>query len=119
VRKFGFGDLLKMIDNTYDYASELLGVKLGKIKAGYEADLVILKYTPFTELNNDNALGHLLFGLFHNFKPKTVFIKGEEVLSNYKVSKDLENKYNKALKVSKQFWSEVLKGENYEFKNKF
>ena len=119
VRKFGFGDLLKMIDNTYDYASELLGVKLGKIKAGYEADLSILKYTPFTEINNDNALGHLLFGLFHNFKPETVFIKGEEVLSNYKVSNDLENKYSKALKVSKQFWSEVLKGENYEFKNKF
>ena len=48
-----------------------------------------------------------------------MFIKGEEVLSNYKVSNDLENKYSKALKVSKQFWSEVLKGENYEFKNKF
>ena len=119
VRKFGFGDLLKIINNTYDYASELLGVKLGKIKAGYEADLSILKYTSFTEINNDNALGHLLFGLFHNFKPETVFIKGEEVLSNYKVSSDLENKYNKALKVSKQFWSEVLEGENYEFKNKF
>ncbi len=119
VRKFGFGDLIKMIDNTYDYASALLGVKLGKIKAGYEADLSILKYTPFTEINNDNALGHLLFGLFHNFKPETVFIKGEKVLSNYNVSNDLENKYNKALTVSKKFWSEVLKGENYDFKNKF
>ena len=119
VRKFGFGDLLTMIDNTYNYASDLLGVKLGKIKPGYEADLSILKYTPFTEINNDNALGHLLFGLFHNFKPETVFIKGEEVLSNYNVSNDLESKYSKALKVSKQFWSEVLKGENYEFKNKF
>ena len=119
VRKFGFGDLIKMIDNTYDYASALLGVKLGKIKAGYEADLSILKYTPFTEINNDNALGHLLFGLFHNFKPETVFIKGEKVLSNYNVSNDLENKYNKALVVSKKFWSEVLKGENYDFKNKF
>ena len=119
VRKFGFGDLIKMIDNTYDYASALLGVKLGKIKAGYEADLSILKYTPFTEINNDNALGHLLFGLFHNFKPETVFIKGEKVLSNYNVSNDLENKYNKALTVSKKFWSEVLKGENYDFKNNF
>ncbi len=119
VRKFGFSDLIKMIDNTYNYASSLLGVKLGKIKAGYEADLIILKYTPFTEINNDNALGHLLFGLFHNFKPKTVFIKGEEVLNNYKVSKDLENKYNKAFSISEKFWSEVLKGKNYEFKNKY
>jgi len=119
VRKFGFGDLIKMIDNTYDYASSLLRVKLGKIEVGYEADLSILEYTPFTEINNDNALGHLLFGLFHNFKPETVFIRGEVVLSKYKVSKDLEHKYSKALKVSKQFWSEVLKGENYEFKNKF
>ncbi len=119
VNKFGFGDLLKMIDNTYNYASELLNVKLGKIKKGYEADLIILDYTPFTELNNDNALGHLLFGLFHNFKPKTVFIKGEEVLTNSEVNENLQKKYHQALQVSQQFWSEILKGENYDFKNKF
>lgn len=105
--KFGYDLLLKVINDTYDFASELFGIKLGKIKSGYKSDLVILPYNEPTPLNKDNVFGHLLFGVFNNFRPKDVFINGDNVLHNYKTKETLQNEYNKASLVAKKLWDKM------------
>ena len=79
------GDVLGMINNAYVYVSESLQIKLGKISQGYKADLLRVKYTPFTKMDNSNAFGHILFGLYPNFKPQDVFIDGKYQVKDYKV----------------------------------
>ena len=44
--RFGYGDLLQLIRNVYDYAGELLGIKLGRVQPGYEADMLLAPYLP-------------------------------------------------------------------------
>ncbi len=119
VTSFGYDDLLKMINNSYEYASSLLDTKLGKIEIGYAADLCVFDYQPFTEINRDNVLSHLLFGLFHNYKPIDVYIGGKLVLDNNDMEPELLEKYNKAKEVSRKLWQDIKKGAAYEFKNKF
>jgi putative selenium metabolism protein SsnA len=108
--KFGYDSLLKVINDTYEFAGELFGIKLGKIKEGYKADLVILPYNEPTPLNNDNIFGHFLFGLFNDFRPKDVYINGDNVLFNYQTNDKLQQEYNKSSQVAQKLWNK-MKGE--------
>ena len=74
---FSFNDLITIINNTYEYASEQLGISLGKIKKGYVSDFLMIPYDEPTPLTKDNIFGHLFFGLFNNFRPKDVYVQGE------------------------------------------
>ncbi len=55
-------DVLGLIVQSHRLASELLGVRLGRLQPGYEADLVLLDGEPRTPLHGDNVFGHLFFG---------------------------------------------------------
>ena len=111
---FGFGDLIQMIQDTYHYAGEMLGVKLGKIQSGYASDFLVMPYTPPTPLHKDNMFGHLFFGMFHAFVPKDVLVAGSYVVKNYEVSKKLEQKYKEAQAVAKTLWENIKKENEYE-----
>jgi len=105
---FGLSDLIDMIENTYDYAGDLLGVKLGKLEPGYEADLLMLPYEPPTFMNGDNTFGHLFFGLFNSFKPKNVFVAGQLVVRNYEVTnKLLKSDYHGAKEIADRLWDNI------------
>ncbi|MFH5881810.1 amidohydrolase family protein [Liberiplasma polymorphum] len=106
---FGLDDLLEIIKSTYQYASECFNVSLGKIQKDYQADLLLIPYNPPTPLNASNAFGHLFFGLFNSFKPKHVFVDGDYVLKNYKVSETLETQYNKASHFAEILWKNIEK----------
>ncbi|MFU8785857.1 MAG: amidohydrolase family protein [Candidatus Izemoplasmataceae bacterium] len=106
---FGLDDLLEIIKSTYQYASECFNVSLGKIQKDYQADLLLIPYNPPTPLNASNAFGHLFFGLFNSFKPKHVFVDGDYVLKNYKVSETLETQYNKATHFAEILWKNIEK----------
>jgi cytosine/adenosine deaminase-related metal-dependent hydrolase len=106
---FGLNDLLEIIKSTYQYASECFNVSLGKIQKDYQADLLLIPYNPPTPLNASNAFGHLFFGLFNSFKPKHVFVGGDYVLKNYKVSETLETQYNKATHFAEILWKNIEK----------
>jgi len=56
-----------------EIASKLFGRKIGRIKAGYAADLAIFEYDPRTDLGPQNVVGHLLFGMK---KPSDVMSEG-------------------------------------------
>lgn len=104
---FGYDDLNDCIIHTYAYASKILGCQLGRIKEGYEADLLLLPYTPPTPLGGQNALGHMLFGIFSDFKPSDVWCEGKQILSAYKLSESVLNLYQNAQTVSQKVWSRI------------
>ena len=107
--EFNFGDLLEIINNTYIYASDILGTKLGKIEEGYASDLLIVPYNNPTPLNNENIFGHLFFGLFNDFKPSDVFVNGSHILDNYMISSKLKGIYNNSNKYAQKLWMKIQK----------
>lgn len=108
-KELGLGDVLKMIKCSYEYASKRLGIKLGEFKPGYKADLLRIKYTPFTKMDNSNAFGHVFYGLYPNFKPSDVYIDGEEVVRDYKLTnKKLITDLSESKKYSQKLWNKVV-----------
>ncbi|MFP4077719.1 MAG: amidohydrolase family protein [Candidatus Izemoplasmataceae bacterium] len=106
---FGFDDLKKVIHDTYAYAGRRLGIKLGRFKEGYKADLLMHPYTPPTPMDAENALGHLVFGLFASFKPSDVFIDGDQKVKNYKVDPFLHEIYRMSKKPAQTLWHTTFK----------
>ena len=106
---FGLDELKKMIHDSYDFVNHTLGIKIGKIEKGYEADLLMIPYIPPTPMNTDNALGHLFFGLFHSFKPKNVYVSGRNVVKDYQIEDKLEDTYKDASKVAQKLWDRINK----------
>jgi cytosine/adenosine deaminase-related metal-dependent hydrolase len=113
-KTFTHQDLLDMIRDTYQYASLTLNTKLGKIEKGYEADILMIPYINPTPISKDNMFGHLFYGLYHGFKPKHVFVKGNYVLKNYEVKPSLINQYKKAIHFSTELWQTLSKEEKNE-----
>ena len=108
----GVGEVKTMIRNAYDYVGRRLGVKLGEFKSGYEADFMRVKYIPFTKMDESNALGHIIFGLFPNFKPSDVYTYGKKRVKDYKiVCKSLVNQVIEARKYADELWTKVKGGK--------
>jgi cytosine/adenosine deaminase-related metal-dependent hydrolase len=106
---FQLSNLLKMIHDTYTYANSMLETKLGEFKQGYQADLLMIPYIPPTEASEENAFGHLFFGMFNAFQPKHVWIKGDIKIKNYQIKTSLENKIKQAQQASKRLWDILSK----------
>jgi cytosine/adenosine deaminase-related metal-dependent hydrolase len=103
----GFDELLKYINDSYDYFGRQMGIKIGKIKNGYVSDFVLVPYLNPTEMDENNAFGHIFFGLFDNFKPSCVIVKGKTLIENYKSIFDEETLYKKAHMASKALWERL------------
>lgn len=102
------GDILTMINNSFEYCSNLFNIKLGRIKKGYEADFSILNYVPFTPMNKDNVFGHIFFGLYPNYNPREVYRGGQCIFKNGKsLTTKAERDYAKALEISSSLWNEL------------
>jgi putative selenium metabolism protein SsnA len=106
---FTFDDLKDVIENTYQYASRQLGVSLGRMDQGYQADFLLLDYQEPTPLNKDTIFGHLFFGLFHDFQPTDVFIGGNHILSNHEFSFDIQPIYQEATAQANKLWQSIEK----------
>jgi len=62
-----FGRPLAMIGESARFASKSLGVKLGLLEPGAEADLVLTQYVPATPLSTDNLAGHMIYAMGPEF----------------------------------------------------
>lgn len=51
-----------LFDNNRDIAGDFLGARVGILKAGAAADVIVMDYTAPTRLDATNINGHLLFG---------------------------------------------------------
>lgn len=102
-------DLIDIINNSYEYASRMLGVKLGRIAPGYEADFSSLLYTPFSKIDSNNAFEHIYFGLYSRYSPNSVFVGGQCLIKN---GKPLESKMirelEKAKDASMSLWKRLV-----------
>ena len=104
----GLGEVLQMINNSYDYVSNMLGIKLGRLEKGYEADFMMLPYQPFTKMDASNVFGHMFYGVYPALKPNEVYASGKLLLHNRNiVSKKVNKLFNEASQVSEELWRRV------------
>ena len=104
----GVGDIRQMIRNAYEYVGKRLHIQIGEFRKGYEADFMRVHYTPFTRMDESNAMCHIVFGLFPNFKPKDVYTYGQKRVKDYKIAgKSLEKQVLEARKYADELWTKV------------
>lgn len=85
---FGYGMLQGCVNNAFDYAGRLLGVGLGRLRAGYAADFALADYHPTTPINAENALGHVLDGVWNSYRPRSLWCAGVPKMRDYQVLLD-------------------------------
>ena len=102
------GDIVNMINNAYEYVSKRLNIKLGKIKNGYQSDFMLVNYSPFTKMDEENAFGHIFYGLFPSFKPSDVYVRGVQEVKDFKVqNKALIKEFQECKKHADKLWALV------------
>ena len=104
---FTLEDLRDVIDNGYDYVSKMLKIKLGRIKKGYKADMIITAYNAPTNINKENALAHVVYGVFDNFHPREVYCDGNCLMKNYNTSQEIKDMYSHARQEADKLWKRV------------
>jgi putative selenium metabolism protein SsnA len=107
---FTLEDLKRILDNGYNCAGKLLGIKLGRIKRGYRADMIAVPYMSPTAINKENVLSHLIFGVFDNFHPREVWCEGECLMKNYEITKNVQGLYDEAREEGRKVWERIMKG---------
>lgn len=97
---------LMLSENAYA-ASGYLGVKLGLIAKGYEADFAVYDYSPPTPVSETNFNSHIFYGL-RSILPKSVFARGEKIVDDYKMTKVNEEEiYEKSRRAAKALWDRM------------
>jgi len=93
------------IVNNRDLVETLFdGLKIGKIANGYIADLILVDYQPFTELNKNNLPWHIVFG-FRDGMVTTTIVNGKVIMRNRKLTLlDEKEILKEAKKVSTSVW---------------
>jgi cytosine/adenosine deaminase-related metal-dependent hydrolase len=114
---FSLDDLRTIINNTYEYANEILTTNLGYIKEGAEADLVIVDFNPYTPVTKENVFGHVFFGVFPSFKPEKVIAGGKILIEDYKTKENYQDRFSLAKEESDRLWKIIGKeGKDVRFK---
>lgn len=106
--RFSIEDLVQIIKNGYEFIGSNLNIKLGRIEADYKADFIIVPYNPPTPISKDNILGHVVFGIFDNFKPKQVWISGKQLIKDYEPTFEVENTLEEAREEAAKVWNRLI-----------
>lgn len=105
------GHIITFINNAYEYVGHRLDIKIGRIKPGYVADMMLVEYQPFTPVDASNIFGHIFYGLFPAFKPKDVYCDGKQLLKDYQLTnQNINEVLLESQEISKKLWN-VLKEE--------
>ncbi len=108
-KALGF-DLARKIffENNYAITKRLFGVEVGRIRPGYQADLILVDYLPPTPLDEGNFMGHLLFGLAGNPQVLTVTVDGRVIMQDRRIlGVDEEIVYREAREVTEGLWKRI------------
>lgn len=93
-----------LVHTNAEVASEMFGVKLGKIKPGAGADLVLIDYFPPTPITAENLAGHLFFGLL-DAPVNTTIVNGKILMHNKNFTTlDEERISAKAQELARRLW---------------
>jgi cytosine/adenosine deaminase-related metal-dependent hydrolase len=105
-QKMNGNSVIKMaVDNNSRLVSHFFkGDSIGKIEVGAKADLVLVDYSPITELNSDNIAWHIIFG-FRDSMVTDTMVNGNWLMNDRKLCNLDEEKISAhALSLSKEVW---------------
>jgi putative selenium metabolism protein SsnA len=91
--------------NNADLTSHFfMDQSIGRIKPGYQADLILVDYHPITELNEFNIPWHIIFG-FRDSMVTDTMVNGKWLMNDRKlINLDEIEISKKALELSRQVW---------------
>ena len=102
-------DFARLMTGGQKMVSEIFGAQFGSLTKGCVADLVVLEYDPPTPLTNENALGHVLFGM-SSAMVKSVMINGKWVMNDRMLTcVDLREVSEKSRKAARKLWERIEK----------
>ena len=104
--RLGWTEIPEMAFKTNSQlASESFGTKLGVLKEGAAADLIVVDYSPPTEINSDNTYAHILFGINGGMVDTTI-VRGRILMENREVQiVDDEKITHETREQADDFWS--------------
>jgi len=105
-RRMGADKIIQMsVENNATLVNKLFGdIQIGKVLEGATADLIIVNYQPFTEMNADNLPWHMIFG-FRDSMVETTIVNGKVLMENRELKTlDEEKIIKEAMNSSKDVW---------------
>ncbi len=105
---FGLEKLYQVAwEQNSDILSRLLGIPIGKIEAGYGADLITYDYTPPTPMDQSNFGSHFFYGIMETERPRDLIVAGRFLLENGELILPLRDISTEAQKWAKGFWQRI------------
>jgi putative selenium metabolism protein SsnA len=96
-----------LLQNNADIVERQFGIRVGELAEGRPADMAILDYQPPTPLDENNFLGHLIFGLTDATVDTTV-CRGEILMKNKQIlSMDEERIAARSRELAPQMWKRL------------
>lgn len=96
-----------LLQNNADIVERQFGIRVGELAEGRPADMAILDYQPPTPLNENNFLGHLIFGLTDAIVDTTV-CRGQILMKNKQIlSMDEERIAARSRELAPQMWKRL------------
>jgi len=96
-----------LLQNNADIVERQFGIRVGELAEGFPADMAILDYQPPTPLNENNFLGHLIFGLVDATVDTTV-CRGQILMKNKQIlSMDEERIAARSREFAPQVWKRL------------
>jgi cytosine/adenosine deaminase-related metal-dependent hydrolase len=93
-----------LLRNNAEICERQFGIRLGEIAEGLPADLAILDYAPPTPLDENNFLGHLIFGLVDATVDTTV-CRGQILMRGKKIQTlDVERIAARSRELAPKMW---------------
>lgn len=81
----GFAEACTLLfDQNAKIASQIAGEVIGVLKPGALADIILVKYSPYTPLTGENINGHLMFGV-NGAMTDTTIINGKILMRHQKL----------------------------------
>lgn len=99
-------DFLRCLDRGNRLMERYMGVALGRVQAGFTADLVLWDYDPPTPLVGGNVAGHIAFGLSAR-SIKSVMVNGEFVVQDRVPAFDADGIAAKARAETIRLWKRM------------
>ncbi len=94
-----------LLFNNPDFASEHFGVRIGELKEGAAADIVLVDYMSPTLLDNNTVLGHIIYGISEEVVDTTI-VGGKILYQNKRLKLDIDEEeiYRRSSELSKRLW---------------
>jgi putative selenium metabolism protein SsnA len=96
-----------LLQNNADIAERQFGIRVGELAEGRPADMAILDYIPPTPMNENNFLGHLIFGMTDSAVDTTV-CRGQILMKNKQiVTMDEERLAARSRELAPKMWERL------------